>query len=97
MIRRVIAGSPAEEAGFLPDDQIIAINGEDLSRAEIPDVKKALQEARRTREGHLNVVVTRYGQVRRVHAQLGELPKEQVDRIVAAHLREGHGIEREGQ
>jgi hypothetical protein len=36
-------------------------------------------------------LVTRYGQIRRVQAHLATLPKEAIDKIVEAHLREGHG------
>lgn len=91
MIRGVVPGSPAQEAGFLVDDQILAVNGRDMSHAEIQQVKQSLQEARRKTDGKLNVVVTRYGHIRRVHARLGELPKEHVDKVVEAHLREAHG------
>lgn len=97
MIREVLPDSPAKEAGFLPDDQILAVNGRDMTHAEIQELKRVLQEARQKTDGRLNVVVTRYGQIRRVHARLGELPKEQVDQIVASHLRDAHGEGRDGQ
>jgi predicted metalloprotease with PDZ domain len=90
VIRSVVEGSPAEAAGFLPDDLIISVNGRMVTRAEIKELKELFREKAGS-DGRLTFVVTRYGHIRRVHARLGSMPKEAIDRIVEAHLREGHG------
>lgn len=91
MIREVVPGSPAARAGFREDDLILALNGRDMSRADARRFKQFLQEARAKHEGRMNVLVSRYGQVRRIHATLGEMPKDQIDKIVLAHMKEAHG------
>lgn len=90
-IREVVEGSPADYSGFLVDDLILAINGRTLGRADAQRFKKVLQDAREKQDGILTVVVSRYGQIRRIRARLGEMPKEQVDKVVARHLSEAHG------
>jgi C-terminal processing protease CtpA/Prc len=90
IIRSVIEGSPAEEAGFLPDDLIISVNGRMVTRAEIKELKELFRQ-KAGRDGRLTFVVTRYGHIRRVHARLERMPAELIDKIVEAHLREGHG------
>ncbi|HVR44930.1 MAG TPA: PDZ domain-containing protein [Thermoanaerobaculia bacterium] len=96
-IRSVVEGSPAERGGFRKDDMIVALNGRDMSRADTKRLKELLQEARDRNEGKLTLVVTRYGQFRRIHVQLGEMPEEHIDAVVAAHLREAHGDTASGQ
>lgn len=90
IIRSVVEGSPAEAAGFLPDDLIISVNRRMVTRAEIKELKALFRE-KAGEDGKLAFVVARYGQIRRVHARLGSMPKEAIDRIVEAHLRDGHG------
>jgi predicted metalloprotease with PDZ domain len=91
MIRSVVEGSPADEAGFLEDDLIISVNGRAVTRAEIRELKEIFRE-KGGKDGKLTFVVTRYGQIRRVHARLGTMPKPAIDKIVEAHLLEGHGV-----
>lgn len=97
IIRKVVEDSPADHGGFLKDDLIVAINGRSMSRADAKRFKKVLQEAREKQDGLLSVVVSRYGQVRRIRARLGEMPEAQIDEVVARHLREAHGESANGQ
>lgn len=90
VIRSIAEGSPADAAGFLEDDLIISVNGRNVTRSEIRELKEVFRESGR-KDGKLTFLVTRYGQIRRVQARLGTMPKEAIDRIVEAHLREGHG------
>ena len=91
IIRSVVEGSPAEAAGFLPDDLIVSVNGRNVTRAEIRELKELFRQ-KAGRDGTLIFVVTRYGQIRRLHGKLGTMPKAAIDKIVEAHMREGHGI-----
>ncbi|MFN2240156.1 MAG: PDZ domain-containing protein [Thermoanaerobaculia bacterium] len=97
MIRSVIPGSPAERGGFRNDDLLIAINGRDVSRNDIRQVKRLFQEAAEKNDGQLNVVVTRYGDVRRVRAEMGKMPEEHIRKAIQAHLKEAHGSTGTGQ
>lgn len=97
MVRAVIPGSPAERGGFRNDDLLIAINGRDVSRNDIRQVKRVLQEAADKNDGRLNIVVTRYGEVRRVLAEMGEMPEEYIRKAIRAHLQEAHGETANGQ
>lgn len=90
IIRSVVEGSPADAAGFLADDLIISVNGRNVGRVEIRELKEIFRQAG-GKDGKLTFLVTRYGQIRRVQARLGTMPKEAIDRIVAAHMQEGHG------
>ena len=97
MIRSVIPGSPAERGGFRNDDLLIAINGRDVSRNDIRQVKRLFQEAAEKNDGKLNVVVTRYGDVRRIRAEMGKMPEEHIRKAIQAHLKEAHGSTGTGQ
>ena len=97
MIRSVIPDSPAERGGFRNDDLLIAINGRDVSRNDIRQVKRLFQEAAEKNDGKLIVVVTRYGDVRRVRAEMGKMPEEHIQKAIQAHLREAHGSTGTGQ
>ncbi|HEU5162674.1 MAG TPA: PDZ domain-containing protein [Thermoanaerobaculia bacterium] len=90
MIRSVVEGSPAEAAGFLRDDLIVSVNGRNVTRIEIKELKELFRQ-KAGRDGTLTFVVTRYGQIRRLHAKLGAMPKAAIDKIVEAHLRDAHG------
>lgn len=90
IIRSVTPGSPAEQGGFKVDDLIVAVNGRDVSRADVRAFKQALRDGQR-HEGEGIFVVTRYGKIRRLQVKLGELSPEQVEKVIQAHLREAHG------
>ncbi|MFN2442978.1 MAG: PDZ domain-containing protein [Thermoanaerobaculia bacterium] len=97
IVRAVIPGSPAERGGFRNDDLLVAINGRDVSRNDIRQVKRLLQEAADKNDGRLNIVVTRYGEVRRVLAEMGKMPEEYIRKAIQAHLQEAHGETATGQ
>jgi predicted metalloprotease with PDZ domain len=91
MVRSVVPGSPAERGGFRNDDLLIAINGRDVSRNDIRQVKRLFQEAAEKNDGRLNVVVTRYGDVRRIRAEMGKMPEDHIRKAIQTHLKEAHG------
>ena len=89
-IRDVHEESPAAAGGMGDGDLILAVNGRDMTRASLKEFKAAILEARRKSDGRLNLLVNRAGQIRRLYVHLGEMPKAEVDKVVAAHLREAH-------
>lgn len=97
LIKSVVPKSPADRAGLMSDDLIIAINGRDVSRADVRRVKQVLQEAAAKNDGKLNILVTRYGDVRRIHAEMTRMSEEHIRQVVAGHLRDAHGSPGTGQ
>ncbi|HUP65873.1 MAG TPA: PDZ domain-containing protein [Thermoanaerobaculia bacterium] len=89
-IRDVREESPAAAGGLGDGDLVLAVNGRDMTRAAAKEFKAAILETRKKSDGRLNLLVNRAGQIRRVYVHLGEMPKAEVDKVVAAHLREAH-------
>ena len=88
VVKSVVPNSPAARAGLKQDDRLIAANGKSLVRATSREFKQLLADARET--GRVSMIVARYGAYRRVEAQLEPYSKEQIDKIVAAHLSQNH-------
>ncbi|HEX7705030.1 MAG TPA: PDZ domain-containing protein [Thermoanaerobaculia bacterium] len=88
MIKAVVANSPAERAGLRAGDRLIAINGKSLTQASTRDFKQTVAEARDT--GRLWMIISRGGVYAKVETRLEPYTKEQIARIVAAHLLESH-------
>lgn len=88
VIRIVHANSPAARAGLVPGDKLIAINGKSLTHASTRDFKQLIADARET--GRLWVIISRRGRYSKVEARLEPYTKEQIDKIVAAHLSQSH-------
>jgi predicted metalloprotease with PDZ domain len=87
-IKSVAPNSPAARAGLSAGDRLIAINGKSLTQASAREFKEVLAQARAT--GTLRVIVWRHGAYSKVEARLEPYSKEQIDKIVAAHLALSH-------
>jgi predicted metalloprotease with PDZ domain len=92
VIRSVVPDGPAALAGLRAGDRIFAINGEDASKADIAEFKRMLSAAK-TPNGRISFGVVRAGQVFRATARFEQMSKEQIDKVVAAHLKEAHQVE----
>jgi predicted metalloprotease with PDZ domain len=88
VIKAVHPDSPAEKAGLKAGDQLIAINGKPLTSATPRDFKQHIADARST--GRLWMIVSRGGAYSRVETRLEPYTKEQIHRIVTAHLSQTH-------
>lgn len=88
VVKSVVPGSPAAAAGLKPEDRLVAVNDRSLVRASSREFKQILAEARES--GRVWMIVARYGAYRKVEAKLEPYTKEQIDKIVSAHLSQNH-------
>ena len=89
-IKSIVEDSPAERAGFFAGDRLMAVNGKPMKDAAISDFKQVLAEASKT--GRLYIIVQRHGMLKPVEARMEPYTKAQIDKIVAQHLADAHGI-----
>ena len=88
VITAVNPGGPAEKAGLMVGDRLIACNNKSLTQASSRDFKAILAEARQS--GELLMIVGRRGSYKRIQAKLEPYTKEQIDKIISAHLSQNH-------
>lgn len=88
VIKAVLPDSPAKRAGFRESDRLIGINGRNLEKATIAEFKQTIADARET--GKLWVVVLRRGSFRKIEVRLEPYTKQQLDKIIAAHMAQSH-------
>lgn len=89
-IKSVVEDGPAERADLRAGDRLMAVNGHPTKDATINDFKEILTEASKT--GRLWMIVQRHGILKPVEARMEPYTKTQIDKIVAQHLAEAHGI-----
>jgi predicted metalloprotease with PDZ domain len=90
LIKAVVESGPAERADLRAGDRLMAVNGKSTKDATINDFKQILTEASKT--GRLWIIVQRHGILRQIDARMEPYTKAQIDKIVAQHLAEAHGI-----
>ena len=90
IIKAVIEDGPASRADLRPGDRLMSVNGHSTVEANIKDFKQILYSAKAT--GVLWVIVLRQGSLKKVDVRLEPYTKAQIDKMVAQHLAQGHGI-----
>lgn len=90
IIKAVIEDGPAARADLRPGDRLMSVNGHSTIEANIKDFKQILYSAKAT--GVLWVMVLRQGAYKKIDVRLEPYTKAQIDRMVAQHLFQGHGI-----
>ena len=88
VVKSVRENSPAAKRGLKPGDRLIALNGRSLTQATAKDFKQAIANARNT--GQLFMIVSRRNVYIALEMRLEPYTKEQISKIVAAHLAQSH-------
>ena len=86
VIKSVVPNSPAEKAGLEDGDRLIAVNGRAMTNATVRDFKQVIAEA----PGRLWIIVQHRGAFKKIEVTLRPYSKEQLDKIVNAHLQQSH-------
>jgi predicted metalloprotease with PDZ domain len=90
IIKTVLDDSPAARADLRVGDRLMSVNGHPTVEAGIKDFKQILYSAKAT--GVLWVIVLRQGILKKVDVRLEPYSKAQIDKMVAQHLAQAHGI-----
>ncbi len=88
VIKTITPNSPAERAGLTAGDRLIAVNGKSLTQSTPKEFKQILASARET--GRLWMIIWRRGAYKKTEPRLEPYTKEQIDKIIAAHLAQSH-------
>jgi predicted metalloprotease with PDZ domain len=88
VVETVNPGGPAQRADLQPGDRLIACNSKPLTQATPREFKQILADARET--GRVRFIVWRRGAYKRIEARLEPYTKEQIDKIISAHLSQSH-------
>ena len=95
-VKSVAAESPAEKAGLRPGDRIIMLAGEDLTNAKLSELKKFrerwLSNDKNPDDEKVVMTINRIGTYKRLTVHVQKMTKEQIDKVVASHLRSAHGM-----
>jgi S1-C subfamily serine protease len=87
-VKSVLPNSPAARAELKAGDRLIAVNGRSIVGGKVQDFKRIIADAKST--GMLWMIVQRRGAYRKIEVRLEPYSKEQIDKIVAAHLTQSH-------
>ncbi len=88
IVEAVNPGGPADRAGLQVGDRLITCNSKSLTSATPRDFKQILADARET--GRLRMIVWRRAQYKVIEARLEPYTKEQIEKIISAHLSQSH-------
>jgi S1-C subfamily serine protease len=88
VVKSVHENSPAAREGLKPGDRLIALNGKSLIQATAREFKQYLADARET--GRLFMIVSRRNAYQKLEIRLEPYTKEQISKIVAAHMSQSH-------
>jgi predicted metalloprotease with PDZ domain len=88
VVKAVHENGPAARNGLKPGDRLIALNGKSLTQATALEFKQYLADARAT--GRLFMIISRRNVYQKLEIRLEPYTKEQISKIVAAHLAKSH-------
>ncbi|MBV8545997.1 MAG: PDZ domain-containing protein [Acidobacteria bacterium] len=90
IVETVIDEGPAARADLRVGDRLMSVNGHSIVKGSIKDFKQILYSAKDT--GVLWIIVLRQGILKKVDVRLEPYTKAQIDKMVAQHLAQAHGI-----
>jgi predicted metalloprotease with PDZ domain len=88
VITALSPGGPASRAGLRVGDRLITCNNRTLTSATPRDFKQIMADARES--GKLRMIVWRRGRYEVIDAKLEPYTKEQIEKIITAHLSQSH-------
>lgn len=88
VVKSVHENGPAARNGLRPGDRLIALNGKSLTKATAKEFKQLLADARET--GRLFMIISRRNAYQKLEIRLEPYTKEQISKIIAAHLSMNH-------
>jgi S1-C subfamily serine protease len=88
VVKSVHENSPAARQGLKPGDRLIALNGKSLIQASAGEFKKYIADARDT--GRLFMIISRRNAYQKLEIRLEPYTKEMINKIVSAHMSQGH-------
>jgi predicted metalloprotease with PDZ domain len=88
VITKIVPNSPAARGGLRAGDRLIAVNGKSLANSSSREFKQILADARAT--CRLWMIISRSGAYKHVEARLEPYSKEQIEKIISAHLSQSH-------
>jgi S1-C subfamily serine protease len=88
VVKSVHENSPAARQGLKPGDRLIALNGKSLIQATAGEFKKYIADARDT--GRLFMIISRRNAYQKLEIRLEPYTKEMINKIVSAHMSQGH-------
>ncbi len=88
VVEAVTPGGPAARAGLQVGDRLITCNSKTLTTATLRDFKQILADAREN--GRVRMIVSRRARYEIVDARLEPYTKEQIEKIITAHLSQSH-------
>ena len=91
VVKSVHENSPAAREGLKAGDRLIALNGHSLIQASAREFKQYLADARET--GRLFMIVSRRNAYKSLQIRLEPYTKEQISKIIAAHMRQSHSTQ----
>jgi predicted metalloprotease with PDZ domain len=88
VVKAVNINSPAEAAGLKKGDRLITMNDKSLTQASFKEYKQLLHDARVS--GKVFMIVWRRGAYKKLETRLVPYTKEQIEKIIAAHVAQSH-------
>lgn len=88
VITKIVSGGPAARSGLRVGDRLIAVNGKSLTNSSPRDFKQIIADARST--CRLRMIVSRSGVYEHLNARLEPYSKQQIEKIITAHLSQSH-------
>lgn len=88
VITKIVPNSPASRYGLKVGDRLIAVNGKSLTNSSPREFKQIVADARST--CRLWMIISRGGAYTKLEARLEPYSKEQIDKIISAHLSQSH-------
>ena len=90
-VKRVVAGSPAENVGIQPGDVLFALNGIEINESNSEALKKA--KADWAPGQSVTYTIKRDGRDRKVQLTLAPMPADVLARFIGEHMLEHAAVE----